>query len=169
MFPGSRAGKQTIAALALVLAGCGGAAPSKTVAVRGPSFVFDAPAGWKETRAGRTVAAASGEELVSVTTFRLARTFEPALWPKAVPELDRVAAELAAQLGAPAAEGETVQVAGADARRYEIAFRRGQRRLTERIAFVLRGRREYQLLCRIEHDAGPCNRLLASFVLRTSN
>ena len=42
----------------------------------------------------------------------------------------------------------TVKVGGTTARQYELAFTKNGERLVEQITFVLRGRREYELLCR---------------------
>jgi hypothetical protein len=133
--------------------------------VPGNGYRFEAPGGWAVKRAGRTVTASSHEVLVSVTTFPLGKPFRPALWPNAVPELDGVARQLAVELGGSASPGETITVLGRNARRYEIGFRRGGRQLKERIVFLLEGRREYELLCRYEHGAGPCERFLSSFRL----
>ena len=48
------------------------------------------------------------------------------------------------------------------ARRYDVSFMRGGKDLVERIAFVLDGQREYELLCRfVRHDAGAGKRCLA--------
>lgn len=127
--------------------------------MRGPGFRFEAPAGWSVVRAGRSTQARSGAALVSVTTFPLARPYEPSLWSKVLPELDRVARELAAREDGRLEHARTEEIAGRKARVYDIA-RAGA---DERIAFVLDGRREYQLFCRSPGD--PCDGLLASFSL----
>ncbi|HET9675190.1 MAG TPA: hypothetical protein VFP31_10315 [Gaiellaceae bacterium] len=59
-------------------------------------------------------------------------------------------------------------IAGRRARTYEIAYTRQSRRFVDRVAFVLDGRREFQLTCRIDvddPDAGTqaCERLRSSF------
>ena len=61
----------------------------------------------------------------------------------------------------------TVTIAGQKARRYDVAYTREGRLLVERIAFVLRGKIEYLLLCRYERggDTEACDRLLTSFKL----
>ncbi len=98
---------------------------------------------------GVTVTRKPGDpELLSVTVFPLARAFRPALWREAVTELDRAAAGLAARVKGQLEASATVTVAGARARSYDLAFERSGEKLGERIVFVLRGRREYQLLCR---------------------
>ncbi len=155
--------------LALGLAGCGGSGPPEARrTVTGGDYLFSAPAGWAVGRAGRTVSASSGSDIVSVTIFRLARPYRPQLWSTVVPELDRVAAELAVRLGGSRPAGRTLLVGGRRARSYEIAFARGGRKLVERVTFVLRGRREYQLLCRWSADSpeggrAACRTLVSSF------
>ncbi len=156
----------------LLVAGCGGQKASRGVTIAGPGYRFAAPGGWKVARTGSSVEASSGDRAVSVTAFRLARAYRPALWPKAVPELDRVARGLAEQLHGKAGPGTTLTVAGMQARRYDISFRRGGKELVERITFVLDGRREYQLLCRYPAGGAPgeadraCAALARSFRLR---
>lgn len=150
---------------ALTLAGCGGGGAKSPTSVSGPGYRFSAPGGWKVTETGTSVAAAHGTRFVSVTKFRLTRPYRPALWPKAVKELDRVAGKLAAELGGTVAAARTVTVGGAPARQYDLAFTRNGERLVERITFVLRGRREYQLLCRFKagKDEPACALLERSF------
>jgi hypothetical protein len=107
---------------------------------------------------------------VSVAQFRLARRFRPSLWDAAVVELNDVAARLAERIG-PAADvrrSGQATIAGRRARTYEIAYTRQSRRLVDRVAFVLDGRREFQLTCRIDvddPDAGSqaCEMLRSSF------
>lgn len=143
-----------------LLGGCGGAAKKAAIAPRhlaGDGFAFDAPADWSVTRGARSVAARGGGEVISVTTFRLARAVTPALRANAVAELDRVAAKLATQEGGKVEHPRSDRVAGREARVYDIARSGGD----ERIAFVLVGRREYELYCR--GTGPPCERLFASF------
>ena len=133
--------------------------------VQGDGYRFDTPAGWAVTRAGTSVAATHGSEAVSVTTFGLTKRYRPALWKEAVAELDGVAAKLAAELHGSVTSSGSLTVGGATARRYEIGFAKGGDSLVERITFVLRGRREYELLCRFKagKDEPACTRLLESF------
>jgi hypothetical protein len=108
------------------------------------------------------VSASRGSELVSVTVFRLARPYRPALWGRAVPALDGVADQLAAGLHGRVDVRATVVLAGRRARRYDVSFARDGKDLVERIAFVLDRRREYELLCRFRRDdAGAGKRCLA--------
>ena len=108
-----------------------------------------------------------------MATFRLSRPFRPALWEEAVRELNDVAARLAERLGPTALVEQTrdATVARRRARVYEIGYRREGARLVDRVTFVLVGRREYQLTCRIdaaEPEPGEeaCAELLRSFRLR---
>jgi hypothetical protein len=136
--------------------------------VRGSGYRFSAPSSWSVHRAGREVKAISGPvDFVGVTTFTLARAYRPSLWTKAVPALDRAAAALAAQNDGKLRARETVILASRRARRYEIDYRADGVALVERIAFVLTGRREHQLLCRFESggDDGACRTLFSSFRL----
>jgi hypothetical protein len=130
-------------------------------------FTFVAPADWGVSRKDREVQAARGTQLISVTRFPLLRRFRPALWDKVVPELDRAAAAVASQQQGAVSDSRTVTVAGRQARRYDIAYTRGGKQLVERIAFVLRGKTEYLLLCRYERggDTEACGGLLTSFRL----
>ena len=135
------------------------------MSVQGDGCRFEAPADWTVTRTSTSVQATHGSEAVSVTTFRLTKPFRPSLWKEVVTELDGVAARLAAELQGSVAASRTVEVGGRTARRYELAFKKDGDRLVEQITFVLRGRREYELLCR--HKAGKdepaCAQLLVSF------
>ena len=136
-------------------------------AVHGTGFRFSAPADWTVARSGRAVQAAHGLQLVSVTRYPLLRVFRPALWDSVVPQLDRAATELAEQQNGKVAESQTVSIAGQKARRYDIEYERNGKALVERIAFVLRRKTEYLLLCRYERggDTDACDRLLATFAL----
>ena len=135
--------------------------------VHGTGFRFSAPADWTVARSSRAVQAAQGLQLVSVTRYPLLRVFRPALWDRVVPQLDRAAAELAKQQSGKVAGSRTVTIAGQKARRYDIEYERNGKALVERIAFVLRRKTEYLLLCRYERGGGTdaCDRLLATFTL----
>ena len=147
-------------AAALALAGCGGG-NDEPHTVAGPGFTFSAPAGWEGDVSGRSASASpepGATELVSVRTFRLARPFRPALWESVVPELDRVARELAGQLGGSIESSGDVTVDGHRAKRYDISYERDGSDLVERTAFLLEGRRELQLVCRHEAKDGDDGR-----------
>jgi hypothetical protein len=160
--------KQAVLGLTLlVAAGCGGAPTPKGQSVRGAGFTFVAPADWGLSRKGGEVQAAQGTRLISVTHFPLQRRFRPALWDKVVPELDRAAAAVSSQQEGTVSDRRTVTIAGQKARRYDIAYAREGKQLVERIAFVLRGKSEYLLLCRYERggETEACDGLLTSFRL----
>jgi hypothetical protein len=132
--------------------------------VAGGGYRFSVPPSWKVHRGVRQITATSGRvDLVGVNDFTLARPYRPLLWTKAVPALNRTAAGLAAQLGGEVRTRATVVIAGKRARQYEIDYKR----LVERTAFVLAGRRELQLLCRFERggDDDACRTLFSSFRL----
>jgi hypothetical protein len=135
--------------------------------VHGSGYRFSAPAGWTVVRSGRSVQASEGLRLVSVTRYPLLRAYRPALWPRVVPELDRAAAQLAKQQSGQVGESRTVTVSGRKARRYDIDYERDGKALVERLAFVLRGKTEYLLLCRYDRggDTAACDRLLATFTV----
>jgi hypothetical protein len=158
----------TVAVLAL--AGCGGGDDDELRTVQGRGFTFAAPADWGvAVRARSSTAKAGGDdpELVAVTVFRLARPYRPALWKTVVPELDRVARQLASRLGGTLESSATVTVAGRRARRYEIRYRSMDADVVERTAFVLDGRREYQLVCRYRSGdpTAACDTLFETFRL----
>jgi len=157
-----RAGcKQALAVLlVLILSACGGSTKPQRVA--GPGFSFSAPGGWKVSAKPRETSVAHGDvDLLTVTTFTLVRPYRAALWPKVVAELDRVAGDVARGLEGRIDARATTTVSGEEARRYDIAY--GD--LHERIAFVFRGKREYELLCRYRHDDSACGALFGTFRL----
>jgi len=160
--------KLAVPALVLVLAGCGGGGakqpPAAQRIVRGAGYSISVPPGWTVTRTGRSAQARDGESVVSVTTFKLARPYTDTLFAKVSGELDGVASRLAHAEGGKLTKSETVTLAGRRARAYTID-RRGRQ---ERIAFVLAGRREYQLFCRYERASraeAACSSLFMSFRL----
>ena len=161
--------KQAVLGLTLlVVSGCGGAGGGqKGHTVRGTGFTFVAPADWAVSRKGGEVQAAKGTALIAVTRFPLQRRFRPGLWAKVVPELDRAAAAVAGQQQGTVTNSRTITVARQKARRYDVAYANEGKELVERIAFVLRGKTEYLLLCRYERGGSTdaCDGLLTSFKL----
>jgi hypothetical protein len=142
--------------LLFILSACGSGTkthPVSTRVVLGPGFSFSAPASWKTSRTPRAVTVQGGGSRVSVTTYTLQKPYSPALFGAAAKELDGVAAKLAAAAGTALTEKQTVAVAGEKIRAYRFG--------TMRIGFVLRGKREYQLLCDNVGDA--CALLFKSF------
>jgi hypothetical protein len=152
----------------LFVAGCGGGGgttPERIV--RGSGYRFAAPADWAVARSGREVRVSKGVNLVSVTRYPLLRAYRPILWEHVLPELDRAADGLAQQQNGMVGASRTVMISGRRARSYDIDYERSGKALVERIAFVLRGKIEYLLLCRYAEggDTGACERLLATFKL----
>jgi hypothetical protein len=123
--------------------------------------------GWRVARAGREVRVSQGVALVSVTRYPLLHAYRPALWEHVMPELDRAATGLAQQQSGEVGASRTVTIAGRRAGSYDIDYRRDGKALVERIAFVLRGKTEYLLLCRYGRggNTDACDRLLATFAL----
>jgi len=160
--------KRAACALSLLaLGGCGGGGPQAVKVVQGNGYSFSAPADWSVVRTARSVQVSKGLQLVSVTRYPLLRRFRPELWGNVVPELDRAASELAQQQNGKVRNAETVTIAGRRARRYDIDYTHDGKQLVERLAFVLREKTEYLLLCRYE-DGGStdaCDRLRATFTL----
>jgi hypothetical protein len=155
----------------VAVVGCGGGGEAKTEAgetqvVRGAGFTVSAPAGWHlvQTPRGATLSPEPGADtLVSITRFRLVRPFEPALWPRARAELDRVADGLAGQLGGRVESRETLRTG---VRQYRLAYERKGTKLKQLITFVLRARREYELLCRwnaSDDEPAVCGRFVERF------
>ncbi len=153
--------------LALLLAGCGSAGKPEGKRVRAAGYSFVAPTGWDVRRTPRKTSVRSGSQLLSVEIFPLVHAYDPLLFAKVKIELDRLAAEIAANAGGSLTQKRTTQVAGRRVRAYEIVLTRNGKTLTERIAFVLEGKREYQLLCRRRAGAtsSACGTLVKSFVL----
>jgi hypothetical protein len=165
IFPPTWRRKQALLVAILAVSGCGGDGDPSSQTVAGAGYRFEAPGDWVVERSGRTVSVSADNDnaAVSVTSFRLARPFRPELWRPVVRELDGVAEKLASQLGAAISDRATVEIAGRRARRYDLS---GSRDRTQRIAFVLQGRWEYQLLCRSDSRQEPaCQQLFASFRL----
>jgi hypothetical protein len=144
--------------LALILAGCGGSGNSKWQQVQGSGFRFLAPAAWKVTGA---MASNGPVDRVQVNEFRLVHAYVHAEQTAVAKELDGVAVRLAQQLKGKVTSRRTVDVNGLDARAYGIVHGG----LAEEFTFVLRGQREYELLCRraVGADASACRELVTSF------
>jgi hypothetical protein len=144
--------------LALILAGCGGGGNSKWQQVQGSGFRFQAPAAW--TVSG-SAASLGPIDRVQVNVFRLQRPYSHKRLAAAAKELDNVANDLAGQLKGKVTSRRTLRVDGLDARGYAI----DHNNLTEEITFALRGRHEYELLCRraVGGDDSACRELVAGF------
>lgn len=158
------------------LSACGGGSSSGNAAPRtipGNGFRFRAPGDWHVRRLGNEVAATPkpiAAELVSVTTFPLLRPYKPSLFPAVKKELDKSADQLASRLGGSVKASRTTTVAGQSVRQYLIVYPQNRQDPKEtysgRITFVLRGKTEYELLCRwASSDDEPdyCAQLQRSF------
>jgi hypothetical protein len=138
--------------------------------VAGPGFRFSVPVGWTVQRTLRAVGARRDSAIVSATVFTLLKPYSPALYARAASELDGVAAKLAAQSNGEVTERTTTTVDGRRIRAYRFTGRPHEgAAYDERIGFVLRGRREVQLLCQAASGAGDpdgaCALLFATFHL----
>ena len=160
-------------ALLPAAAGCGGGGGSGTETnatsgqtVSGPGFSFQAPEGWTaKTLATSAEARQDPSTVVSVTVLPLLKPYRLALFPRVAKELDRVAATYAASVKGSVASRRTVAVAGRKARTYEITH--GD--LIDRITFLLRGKRNFQLTCRWRSQDGEpaaCDQLASTFAFR---
>jgi hypothetical protein len=156
---------------AVPLAACGGtsrpAAPVERI-VSGPGFRFAAPIGWDVRQTATSVEAREGLALVSATEFPLLKPYSPALFGRAVKELNGVAAQLAAQSKGALTESVTTTVDGRRIRAYRFTGRPASGSpYDERIGFVLEGKEEYQLLCQAAVGTGDpdgsCALLFSSF------
>jgi len=160
-----------LGAVMALLAGCGGGSATKTAqlsgqTVKGNGFSFRAPEDWKTKATATSVTASQDEDtLVSVTVLPLLKPYKPALFRRVVAELDRVAKALAAKLRGELTSSRSIEAGGGRAREYEIAH--GD--LVDRITFVLRGKREYELVCRwrkADGEPAACDQLAGSFTFR---
>jgi hypothetical protein len=167
-----------VLALVVALAGCGGGGggrtttPAEGTPVAGNGFSFVAPGAWQVSRTASTVTVrppAEGPTLASVTRLTLRKRYDPSLFAKVTKELDRVTSALAAKLNGKVIARRTVLVRGIRSRQYDVAYEKEGSGLIDRITFVLRGTREYYVLCRWPADEGEpaaCGLLQSSFALR---
>jgi hypothetical protein len=164
-----RCKRAALAGAVVVLGGCGGGDAGNRI-VSGTGYTFQAPRRWEIVRAADRVQAAEGGHsvaLVGVSRFPLLHVFHASLWHKVVRELDGAAEGIARQQHGSVTVAREVTVSNERARRYELVYDLRGRKLVEELAFVLRGKTEYLLLCRYEqgrpHDA--CDTLIATFKL----
>jgi hypothetical protein len=144
--------------LGFILAGCGGAGEPNWQRVEGGGFHFNAPSSWVVSGAAASHGAV---DRVEVAHFPLLRPYERRRKAAVARELDRVAATIARQLRGRVTRRASLEVAGLDARSYVVDFA-GK---IEEITFVLKGRREFELLCRRRAgaDDAACRELVDSF------
>jgi len=155
--------KQLALVVCLILAGCGGSSESvqPTQRVSGPGFSFRAPSGWHVQRRDGKVGATQDSELVQVASFRLLKPYRSALFDRVERELSTRMGQLAQQTGGTVSKPRTVTTGGVRSHSYTVTV--GDH--VDEYTFVLRGRREHQLLCRrkASHDDDACRQLLTSF------
>jgi hypothetical protein len=148
-----------------ILAGCGGSREAKPQwqLVRGPSFRFDAPKDWKVGSDARRTFASHDSELVQVATFPLVHAYRPVLFTRVESELASRMAAVARQTQGKVIGHSVVTAAGIRSHTYDV--RAGDH--VDEYTFVLRAKREYQLLCRRQDssDTTVCRRLVASLTL----
>jgi hypothetical protein len=159
VIPGRWRCKQALLLLTVILAGCGGSAAPKqqwrVVELR--SFRFQVPKGWKATVGKDRYSARHGADFVDAESFPLARVYRPALFDKVEVELGARMAQVAKQTGGTVSASRTVTPGGIRSHAYDVKV--GKR--IDTYTFVLRGKRELQLLC--SADAAVCDHLISSF------
>jgi hypothetical protein len=136
-----------------ILTGCGGSPQPErraTRLVRAHGLAFAVPTAWSLKRTARRVVAKSGASSVSATTYTTLKPYDAGEFDRVAVELDRTVAQLAEQAGGKVTERTTTTVDGRKIR----AYRYTAAGYATRIGFVLRGRREVQLLCRARTAAG---------------
>src|SRR4051794_10868280 len=149
----------------LILAGCGGSTAAQPTyqAVKAGGFRFQAPTGWSVKTAGRVTTAARDSELVQVATFPLAKPYTPALFDKVASEIAIRMAQVAHRSGGTIGGHSVATPGGIKSHVYDVKVADH----VDQYVFVLRGKREYQLLCRRKSSSKEdfCEQLIASFAL----
>lgn len=129
----------------------------------GLGFRFEAPSGWKVDRTADGAMASSDSELVQVATFPLIKPYTSALFSRVEKELTARMLQVAEQTGGKLDGRSTVTASGIRAHSFDVKV--GDH--VDQYTFVLRGRREFQLLCRRKssHADTACTTLISSFSL----
>jgi hypothetical protein len=130
--------------------------------VRTTGFSFQAPGGWQVKTTKATASATSKTQLVEVSTFPLINRYDDSLFAKVAPELGERVHEVAAQLHGKVTHARTVTVNGVKSHSYDVTVGGDVLEYT----FVLRGKQEFQLLCRSSGSTGACVQLLKTFTVR---
>lgn len=145
----------------MILTGCGGSGGHTTArawqTVHVAAARFQVPVSWNVVGSKTGATAKADRQLVQVDTFPLARAYRPALFGKVASELAVRMAGVAAKTGGTLAGHSVVTAGGIKSHSYDV--RVGKR--TDTYTFVLRDKREYQLLCSADSDV--CDHLVASF------
>ncbi len=155
-------GPPALLLLGTILAGCGGSGGGKPPQqVAGPGFTFGAPDGWHVVRSGELVSAGSGADLLQVARFRLLKPYSNALFRKVEKELDVRMAAVAKQTSGRLTGSRVVTAGGVRSHSYDVEAE-GR---VDQYTFVLRGMREFQLLCRRSSSESDdnCRLLVRSF------
>ena len=107
------------------------------------------------------LSASRGGELVQVATFSLLKPYTADLFAPVEKELRARMRQVAAQSGGTVSGSTTVTAGGIRSHAYEVTV--GDH--VDEYTFVLRGRREYQLLCRRAKSSGAdaCKQLVRTF------
>ena len=137
----------------------------------GRGYTFTAPDSWQVTRESTTLTARPGEgpTLTQVTTLTLRSRYTPSLFAKVTKELDRVTNALAVKSSGKVIARRTVLVDGIRSRQYDLAYEKEGTGVIDRITFVLRGKKEFYVLCRWPADEGEpqaCGLLQRTFAVR---
>lgn len=149
----------------LILSACGGSSGHKGRAswttLSGAGFHFLAPKGWSARSQPTSAQATRDGELVQVSTFPLVKPYTDALFTKVDRELHARMQALARQTGGAVRGQRTVTAAGIRSHAYDLAVADH----VDEYTFVLRGKREYLLLCRRKAtgDRSFCEQLVTSF------
>jgi hypothetical protein len=121
------------------------------------------PAGWKIGRPDDAVTVRNGDSLVSVTTYKLLKPYDPSMFAAVATELDRSVAILTKKAGGSLVERKTIEVDGRKIREYRYVARG----FASRLGFVFEGKKEWQLLCRARAEEpdpdGACTLLFDTF------
>jgi hypothetical protein len=163
MFAGSFRLVGALLLAAVILAGCGGSGAPKRQqqTVGGPGFRFHAPAGWEVKRTKGSVSVSLDGALVEVSTFPLLKAYNSGLFARVARELRARMRQVAQQTGGRVSGAQTVTAGRIRSHSFDVTA--GDH--VDQYTFVLRGLREFQLLCRRKASDGDdvCRELITSF------
>jgi hypothetical protein len=108
----------------------------------------------------KSLVASRGASELSVLVFTTVKVYDPARFPEAAAELDRIAGQLAAKGGGKVEKRATVRVDGRKVRAYTLTLDG----VPTRLGFVFVEKTEYQLKCSGE-TGKPCDLLFSSFAV----